>query len=224
MADPIQAAVQAVSFVGAGGSPSLSRSISNLGSQRFAQLEAPGFEMSRSGRSFVGGHSAVAGGIAGVVDLPTTTAPMVLFNSAQASGTSKVLVVKRISYSWASGTAAPAFGSSCFGAVTPSKLATALTANGSNIKTQAARGTATPYGLIDAAKSVVQPVWMLLGGIAHGAATTMSIGYSVNLVPHPFIVPPQFAFAFGVLSGLGTSSDTVWIMSVAWDEIEASLN
>ncbi len=225
MADSIQAAVTAVAFKTTGsGSPSLSREFSNMGAQRIAQLEPPGFEMSRSGRSFVGGHSVIAGGVAGVVDLPTTTAPMVLFNSAQASGTAKHLAVKRISYSFASGTAAPAFGSSCFGAVTPSRLATALTANGSNIKTQATRGTGTPFGLIDAAKTVVQPTWMLFGGIAHGAATTMSIGYTVDFANHPFIVPPQFAFAFGVLSGLGTSSDTVWMLSVAWDEIEASIN
>ncbi len=85
------------------------------------------------------------------------------------------------------------------------------------------RGYGTPYGLIAAAKTIAQPTWMLLGGIAHGAATTMSIGYSVELSGHPFIVPPLFALAFGVLSGLGTSSDTVWMTSVAWDEIEAVL-
>ncbi len=223
MADPVQATITTISFKATGSeSPAMTFEESNLGAQRIAQLEPPGFEMGRRGKGFVGGHSAVAGGVAGVVDLPTTTGPVVLYNSCPPTGNT-VLVIKRISYSWASGTAAPAFGSSCFAGVTPSKLATALTANGSNIKTQATRGTGTPYGFIDAAKTIVQPVWMLLGGIAHGAATTMSIGYSVSFGESPFVVAPTMALAFGVLSGLGTSNDTVWMLSVSWDECEASL-
>ncbi len=207
------------------GSPALQNECSSLGSQRFTQLEALGYEIGRMGRSFVGGHAVIAAAISPVSDFPTTTAPMVLFNSSQATGTAKVLVVKRISFAYATTGTLSAYGSTLFAGVTPSKLATALTANGSNIKTQSTRGSATPVGLIDAAKTVAQPTWMQLGGIAHGAETTMSIGYTIDLTGHPLIVPAQFALAFGVMSAIdGVGATTpLYMLSVAWDEIEAVL-
>lgn len=220
MADPIQSGVTAIAYKATGsGSPSLVREFTNLGAQRIAQLESPGFELGRSGRSFVGGHVAVAAAIAPVSDLPTTTAPIGIFNSCALTG-NKMLVIKRLSFSYGSGTIA-AFGSSIFGGVSPLRLATALTANGSNIKTQATRGYGTPYGLIDAALTIVQPVWMLLGGIAHGAATTTAIGYTVDISNHPFIVPPQGVFSWGVL-GAGASTP-LFLCGIAWDEVEATL-
>lgn len=226
MADNVTYSVTTVAFKATGsGSPGIGGELSNMGAGRSAQLEAPGFEMGRSGRSFVGGHSVIAGAISPVADVPTTTAPMVLFNSAPQSGTSRVLVVKRISFSYSTAGTLSAYGSSIFAAVTPSKLATALTANGSNIKSQATRGTGTPYGLIDAAKTIAAPTWQQLGGIAHGAETTMSLGYTVDISSHPYIVPPQFAFAWGVLSATDGAGATtpLYILSVAWDEVEAVL-
>src|SRR5438552_5925744 len=101
MADSLQFQVSNVGYVQPGtGSPTLQNYCTNLGAQRFAQLEAAGYEMSRSGRTFVGGHSVIAGAISPVADLPTTTAPMVLFNSAPTTG-NKNLVVKRLSFSYA---------------------------------------------------------------------------------------------------------------------------
>lgn len=224
MADSVQALVQNIGFSATGsGSPAMTRSVSNMGSQREAQSEAPGFELGRAGRSFVGGITAVSAGIAPVQDLPTTTAPIGLFNASPATGTARVLVVKRLSFSYASATTFAAFGSSIFAGVTPSKLATALLANGANIKTQSTRGYGTPNGYIDVALTIVQPVWMLLGGIAHGAESTTSIGYSVDLSSHPLIVPPQFCLAFGPLAGLGGSSDAKYLMGVAWDEVDCVL-
>ncbi len=226
MADALQFQVANIGFQQTGtGSPTLQNYVSNMGAQRFAQLEPQGFEMGRSKRSFVGGHTAIAAAISPLADLPTTTAPMVLFNSAPATGTGKVLVVKRLSFSYATTGTLAAFGTSVFAGVTPSKLATALTANGTNIKTQGTTGTGTPYGYIDAAKTVVQPTWMLLGGIAHGAETTMSIGYTGDISSHPLIVPPLFALAFGVLAAIDTAGATtpLYMLSVGWDEIEAVL-
>jgi len=226
MADAIQLQVANPTFFQTGaGSPAVGQQITNLGAQRVAQLEAQGYEMSRSGRSFVGGIIAVAGGIAPVADLPTTTAPISLFNSAPASASPpKVLVVKSISFAYASGTLS-AFGSSLFAGVSPSKLATALVANGSNIKTQATRGTGSPFGFIDVAKTITAPTWLNLGGIAHGAETTMCLSYTVDLSRHPFIVPPGFVLSAGVLSALdGFGATTpLYMVSFGWDECEANL-
>jgi hypothetical protein len=222
----VQSQVTAIGFMATGsGSPSVNLGSTNLGAERVCQLEAPGFELGRTGRSFVGGHTAIAAAISPVADLPTTIGPMVLYNSAPAAGQSKVLVVRRLSFSYSTAGTLSAFGSNLFAGVTPSRLATALVANGTNIKTQATRGTGTPSGFVDAAKTIVQPVWMTLGGIAHGAETTMSIGYTVSLDGHPFVVPPGFALAFGVLSAIDTAGATtpLYILSVAWDEIEAVL-
>src|SRR5438552_4169230 len=125
--------------------------LTNLSAQRVAQLEPPGYELARTGRSFCGGITLVAGAIVPVVDLPTTTGPLVLFNSNQDGG--DVLVVKRVSMSYGSGTLA-AYGSTLFAGVTPSKIATALTANGAtNFRTQALRGYGTPKGFVDVAKT-----------------------------------------------------------------------
>lgn len=194
--------------------------MSNLGSQRVAQLEAPGYEMSRVGRSFVGGTTLVAGAIVPVVDLPTTTGPLILFNSNSDGG--DVLVIKRISMSYGSGTLG-GYGSTLFAGVTPSKIATALTSNGaSNFRTQALRGTGTPKGFVDVAKTIpAGTCWCLLGGIAHGAATTTSIGYTVDVSHHPFIVPPGFALTVGTLADTGTSAK--YIYSIVWDEVPAVL-
>ena len=108
MADPVQSQITAITYKGTGtGSPSLFEEVTNLGAQRFAQLEAPGFEMGRSGRSFVGGIQAITNAIIPVVDLPTTLGPICLFNGANpGSNPPRYLVVKRLSWSYASGTLA----------------------------------------------------------------------------------------------------------------------
>jgi hypothetical protein len=217
MADPIQGQVTTISFKSTGSGQGLVEEMSNLGNARLAQLEPVGFEMARSGRSFQGGTSAVAGAVAAIIDLPTTTGPVVLFNSTPSSGT-KVLVVRRLSFSYGSGTLG-ATGSTLFAGVTGGKLATPLTANGANFATQASRSAATPVGFIAAAQTVVQGIWTCLGGIGHGAATTTSVGYSVDLASHPFIVPSQFALVIGVL-GVATGN---YMLSVNWDEVEAIL-
>ncbi len=210
-----------ITFKGTGsGSPSLYEELTNLGAQRVCQLEAPGFEMARSGRSFVGGLQLVTSGRIPVVDLPTTTGPVSLFNAANAGANPpRYLVVKRISFSYASGTLG-AFGSSLFGGVSPSVLATPTTANGTNFSIQATRGTGTSVAFLSQGTTIpAGTAWMLFGGIAHGAETTMSIGYTVDVSAHCFVVPPGFAFTFGILADTGTTAK--YIHSVAWDEVEA---
>ncbi len=223
MADPIQAQVTTVTYKGPG-SAGLTE-LTNLGARRIAQLEAPGYEMGRSGRSFVGGIQAVTAARIPVVDLPTTTAPILLYNAANpAASPPKYLVVKRLSFSYGSGTLA-AFGTSLFAGVSPSATTgnSILTANAANFSIQATRGTGSSVAFMSQGTTGFPSgcAWMLLGGIAHGAETTMSIGYTVDISAHPFIVPPGYALAFGALAGLGTSG--AYIHTAAWDEVEAIL-
>ncbi len=223
MADPVQCQVTTISYKGVGsGSPAVYQELTNLGAQRFCQLEPPGFEMARSGRSFVGGIQLVTSAIVPLVDLPTTggAGTACLFNGANpGANPPRYLAVKRISFSYGSGTAV-AFGTSLFAGVTPSVLATALVAQGTNWNVQATRGTGASVAWMAAAQTIpAGTAWCLLGGIAHGAATTMAFGYTVDVSAHPFVVPPGFALTFGCLAGLGTSAK--YIFSLAWDEIEA---
>ncbi|MES2342312.1 MAG: hypothetical protein V4597_11585 [Pseudomonadota bacterium] len=214
-----------VTFKGTGsGGNSVYQEMTNLGSQRFCQLEAPGFEMGRSGRSFAGGLQLVTSAIVPLVDLPTTggAGTACLFNGANpGANPPRYLAVKRISFSYGSGTAV-AFGTSLFAGVTPSVLATAMVANGTNWSIQATRGTGASVAFLAAAQTIpAGTAWMLLGGIAHGAATTMAFGYTVDISAHPFIVPPGFALTFGALAGLGTTAK--YLFSLSWDECEAIL-
>lgn len=223
MADPVQLQVTTVTFKGTGtGSPATFEELTNLGSQRVCQLEPPGFEMGRSGRSFVGGLQLITSGRIPVVDLPTTLGPIALFNGANAGANPpRYLVVKRLSFAYASGTLA-AFGTTLFAGVTPSVIATALVANGTNFSIQATRGSGASVAFMD--QNITIPsgtAWITLGGIAHGAATTMSIGYTVDISATPLIVPPGFCAVMGVLGGLGTSAK--FLHSMAWDEVEAIL-
>lgn len=221
MADPIQVQVTTITFknTGSGGS-SVYDELTNLGAQRICQLEAPGFEMGRSGRSFSGGLQLITSGRVPVVDLPTTTSQITLYNAANpGANPPRYLVVKRLSFAYASGTLA-GFGSTLFAGVTPTVLATAITANSTNMSIQATRGTGASVAFLSQGDTIpTGTAWMLLGGIAHGAATTMSIGYTVDLSSHPFIVPPGYALSFGILAGLGTSAK--YIHSASWDEVEA---
>lgn len=226
MSDPVQSQVTTVTFKATGtGSPSLYQEQSNMGSQRVCQLEAPGFEMARSGRSFVGGLQLVTSARVPVVDLPTTTAPILLYNAANAGNNPpRYLVVKRLSFAYGSGTLG-AYGTALFAGVSPSATTgnSILTANGSNFSIQATRGSGASVAFMSQGTTgfPAGTAWMILGGIAHGAETTMSLGYTVDISSHPFIVPPGFALAFGVLGDLGTNAK--FMHSAAWDEVEAIL-
>lgn len=194
--------------------------ITRLGSLRQTLLELGGFETGRAARSFCGGTSAVAGGVVPVVDLPTTTAPMVLFNSNAAGG--KLYHVKQISIFYASGTAG-ADGAAVFGAVTPSVLATALTANGSNLATQATRGYGTCSGFLGAAKTVPSGMaWSVITpSTPIGAATVTGLAQTFNIAHLGFIVPPLYAFGFGALGDTGTTAK--YGFSIFWDELDGDL-
>ena len=194
--------------------------MTRLGSLRFAQLEQAGYEMGRTARAFVGGITLVAGGIAPVVDYPTTTGPIVLYNSNPGGG--KNYHIKRVSGAYASGTEGAA-GFGLFGGVTPLPLATPLVANGAtNFRTQATRGYGVCSGYIDVAKTIAAgTAWMHLGGIVTLAATVTGAGYTVDVSGLGLIVPPTYAFTWGVLGDTGSTAK--FVLSVAWDEIDGDL-
>lgn len=194
--------------------------ITRLGSLRVAQLENNGFEAGRAARSFVGGINLVAGGVVPVVNLPTTTAPFVLYNSNPAGG--KLYHVKHAGLYYASGTAG-ADGASLFGGMTTSPLATALTANdATNFFTQATRGYGVVSGYVGVAKTIPSgTAWMMLGGMLNLANTVTGPGFSVDIRHLGFIVPPGYAFVLGALGDTGTSAK--YGFTVAWDEFEGDL-
>lgn len=194
---------------------------SRLGSLRTTWLEQPGYELGRAGRSFVGGTTLVAGGVVPVVDLPTTTGPFILFNSNAAGG--KNFHIKRIGAFLASGTMG-AFGMGIFAGVTPSVLATPLTANGAtNFRTQCTRGSGTPTGFVDVAKTIpAGTCWQIVGGSTNAnAAAVTGPALSFDVSQFGFIVQPLFALTIGVLGDTGTTAK--FGFCVAWDEIEGDL-
>jgi hypothetical protein len=193
--------------------------LTRLQSQRIAQCEQQGFEMGRAAMSFHGGMAVAAAAVVPVVDLPTTTSPICLYNANQGGG--KLYHIKRVSAHYGSGTEGAA-GFGLFGGIAPLPLATALVANGSNIKTQCSRGFGLCTGFIDVGKTIATgTAWMLLGGINTLAATVTGNGYTVDVSHLGFVVAPGFAFTWGVLADTGTTAK--YVLSVAWDEVTADL-
>lgn len=194
--------------------------VTRLGALRMTFLEQPGYELGRANRSFVGGMSLVAGGVVPVVDIPTTTAPVILFNSNASGG--KNYHIKQVSIFYASGTAG-ADGAAIFGGVSPSVLATALTANGTNIKTQSTRGYGVVSGYIDVSKTVASGIaWAVLSASTYVAAATVTgLAMTVDVRHLGFVVPPLFAFGFGALGDTGTTAK--YGFSIMWDELDGDL-
>lgn len=209
-----------ITFKGAGSTPF--QESSNLGSSRECQVEAPGYEMGRSGRAFFAGITLVAGGVVPVVDLPTTTGPCVLYNANPSGASNKVLVPKRITAFYASGTGGAA-GFGLFCGITSGPLATALVANGAtNFRTQGSRGSGTSNAFIDVAKTIpAGTCWMHLGGIVTLANTVTGPAYSVDVTALGLVVPSTFALVVGVLGDTGTTAK--FGFSIAYDELEAIL-
>ena len=122
--------------VGSGGSPHRAR-MTDHQSVAFAQVELPKMELGRAGKLFQGGNQIIANGIAPVAAIPTTTATLLLYNSADQGGTS--IVLDRIGFWLGSGTAAA--GATLFGAVSTSMIVSAPTAHGTGYGVQSQSGS-----------------------------------------------------------------------------------
>lgn len=223
MADITINNVPTISYLAAGAN--LATAFTNLGSLRIAQLEAPGVEMARTGRSFVGGTSVVAGGLAAVTNLPTTAAAWVLYNSQPQASVTKCLVIKRLSAFFCSSTInAPASGFSIFAGVPPVILASPPTANAANTLTQATRGYGTPLGLIGSSAVTIPAgtCWHVFASATNiTVANTTGPSCTADLSTTPFIVQPGFCLAAGILGS--TVGTPLYGLSIAWDEVEMTL-
>lgn len=182
--------------------------------------------MARTGRSFVGGTSAVAGGQAAVTNLPTTSIAWMLYNSQPTAQTVKCLVVKRLSAFFCSSTLNIATtGFSIFAGVPPVIVAAANvpTANSTNHATQACRGFGTPLGIIASAGTIpTGTAWEVLSCATNiTAAQTTGPSTTVELSGQPFIVQPGFCLAVGILGATGGTP--LYGISIAWDECEMTL-
>ena len=214
---PAGLAINAIAQASTGGQ-TLQVEGTRLKSARTTILEQPGFEMGRSGRSFYGGIQVVAAGIVPVVDLPTTTAPIVVYNAGVPSPVNRLLHLKTVSIFYASGTAG-VDGVGIFCGVTSAPLATALTANAANCKVQGSRPVQTSIAFIGLAVTVVASAWIVLDGTAVGAAAVTGLCRTVDVSKLGFVVPPTYAFVAGGLGDTGTTAK--YGFGFAWDEIEA---
>lgn len=183
-------------------------------SQRIAQVESAHQEKARCARRFCGGIQAVTNGIVPVVDLPTTTAPLLLYNAAPDGG--KSLVIDHVAGAVASGTAG-AGGSVLFCGVTAAKVATALTANGTGCSIQATRGAGSSVAFIDVAKTVpAGTAYVLLSSMMHTAIAVPGVGPSYRC-DGSFVIPPGFGFVVGMFAHTGTTAKHLF--SIIWDEM-----
>lgn len=212
--------VNAIVAVGTGSGP-LQMELSRLKALRVTMLESWGFELGRVARSFVAGTNIIANAVAPVTAIPTTTAAWVL-NNANAAGSGKLLHIKAVGLFYASGTAG-ADGAALMGGVTPTVLATQLTANGTGHNTQATRGFGAVNHYMDVSKTVPSGIaWGLLAPSTYiGAATVTGLAMMADVRHLGLVVPPQFAFAASALGDTGTTAKygiTVW-----YDEIDGDL-
>lgn len=212
---PICGTVNTIAAVATGSGPSVLEK-TRLNSLRTTILEEPGFEMGRAFRSFIAGTSAVAGGVAPVTDVPTTTAAWGLFNANAAGG--RLLHIKRVGLFYASGTAG-ADGAALVGGVTSTPLATPLTANSSNHKTSCTRGTGVVNHYLGTAQTVALSAWGLLTPSTYvGAATVTGLAMVSDIASLGFVVPPQYAFALSALGDTGTTAK--YGVVIYYDEID----
>lgn len=171
-----------------------------LGQLSVAEVEPKYYELARAGLIFGITHT-VATAIVPLQVFPTTTAGFVV-NNVSTDGS--LLVPLKIGISVGSGTAGA--GASLGVGVTPSALATQLTADGAGVVHKSLRDAGkVPTAYMDFAKAVVAPVYSIIGVCNHAAVATVGGGGLFDC-DGLFVVKPTFALAGFILSGAGTSA------------------
>lgn len=172
-----------------------------------------------NGRRFGGGCQVIASGIAPVSAIPTTTATLALYNTAEDGG--KSIVLERINVCLGSGTAAA--GATLFGAVSAGKPASVPSA-ASNYSSQCLNGRINNTSIARWATAVTMPsgsAWVALGSSFQLAAANVGQGTTIDEFVGKIIVPPGYALGLGILSGAGTSP--LYTVSAVWSELELPL-
>lgn len=200
-----------------GGSPKALR-LTGVESLAVTQVEPSGFEISRSGRRFIGGTQIIANGIAPVAAIPTTTASLALYNGEQAGG--KSLAIEQLGFFLGSGT--PAAGATLLACVSPRAIVTAPTAMATGYGVQSASGSGASKALW--ATGVTIPAgaaWFQVASTQQLAAANVGQGDNVVALDGKLVVPPGFALGLVILSGAGTTP--LYGVSSVHSEIEAEL-
>lgn len=181
-----------------------------------AQVEPPGFELSRSGRRFYGGAQNGATGRAPTATLPTTAAPWLLFNGEPANGAA--YAIERVTVAQLSGTAA--VGGAILLAMTDAAITKPTAATGYASRCASGAGGASKAVWADNQTLALTPtVWLSPKANGNPASVTNG-GDTIELVHSPIILPPGFALAIHYLSGTGTSP--LFLAYAVWSEFEAA--
>lgn len=198
----------------AAGAPRIFR-MTEWESQTVAQVEDPKLELSRAGRRFYGGNGIIANGIAPVAAIPTTTATLALYNSADAGGPS--LIIDRLGFWLGSGTAAA--GATLMASVSTSVIGTAVTANATGYSTGSASGS-TRASKAFWGTAITLPagaVWTQVTSTFQLAAANVGQGDSYCEFSGALVIRPKFALGLAILSGAGTTP--LYGISASWTEL-----
>lgn len=188
------------------------------------QVEFPKMELARSGSLFQGGNQIIANGIAPVTAIPTTTATLALYNSADAGGVS--LIIDKLGFWLGSGT--PTAGATLFAAVSTSMIVSAPTTNATGYSTQSASGSSDTLTKAVWTTAVTMPsltnrspAWVQVMSTFQLAAANVGQGDSYAEMGGALIVPPKHALGLAILSGTGTTP--LYGISATWAELQLSL-
>lgn len=178
-------------------------------------------ELSRAGRLFNGGTTAVANARAPVTDIPTTTANWLLYNPAN---NPRCLVIIAAGVFLGSGTADT--GVMLIGGTTALKLTDAnsvvANATGHAIASTRGSGNASRAFLgVGATIPTSAPQYVTIAGMQNQASTTPGNGV-VGQVNGFGVVPPGYGFAVDVLSGVGTTAK--YGINLLFAELELDLD
>lgn len=195
--------------------------LTNQESLAVAQFEPPYLESARAGTRFAGGTQVIANGIAPVAAIPTTTATLALYNTAE-DGTGCSLYVDHIGFFLGSGTAAA--GSTLLLGLSNGKVvAASIPAAASNYSSQCL-STIGKTAVARWGTAVTIPAgtaWFQSLSTFQLAAANVGQGDYAALPGVGIVVPPGYALGMAILSGSGTSP--LYSVSASWLELPLDL-
>ena len=200
------------------GSSQIQARLSALESLSVNQVEPPKYELSRSGRRYVGGNQVIASGIAPVTAIPTTTATLALYNADADGGVA--LVIERLGFWLGSGT--PTAGATLLACVSNGPLATPVSANASNYSSSSASASSLATNAFwGTAITIPGGSWFQALSTFQAAAANVGQGDGLAMFEGALVIPPRHALGLAILSGTGTTP--LYGISAMWSEIETDL-